>query len=212
MGVGQFIKSSLLDTCTFFWSVLVGYNLSQTRTLTEFWPSITQSSGQTTCSWITFRQLLYWGMGTVSSRRRKSICGKEGTMCQLQKVHSLFVIVPGLVNCCMRDFKWVPKHKTKRSQRFSIVSYYQTQQRCRCSDAPTKIHYWDFNYSLQGQICHKYVCRRDKAHLAELCQTVKDIHQNIILYASLQSTELKSHLDKQPSLKALKQWVPLFLS
>lgn len=73
----------------------------------------------------------------------------------------------------------------------------------RCSHKRGKIHYWDFNYSLQGQICHKYVCRRDKAHLVELCQTVKDIHQNIILHASLQSTELRSHLDKQPSLKAL---------
>lgn len=26
VGVGQFLKSGLLDMCTFLWSVLVGYN------------------------------------------------------------------------------------------------------------------------------------------------------------------------------------------
>lgn len=130
--------------CTFLWSVLVGYNWRNPGRQLK-----TQPSGQTPCSWIIFPWLLYWGMEMVSSRWWRTICWKGGRIFQPYSVAA---------NCpftfCFWDRsdemrqeklqtekrirKWVPKHITKRSQRFSIVCYYQTQQRCRCSNAPTR--------------------------------------------------------------------------
>lgn len=105
-----------------------------------------QSSGQTARSWITFPWLC-WGDGDGVMQSREERLWEQRKNILIMVLQNSFTFCyygrsdemqHKKLQTAKRIRECVPKHTTKRSQRFSIICYYQTQQRWSCSDAPTR--------------------------------------------------------------------------
>lgn len=138
VGVGQFIKSSLLDMCSFLWSVLVGDNVRQTEVLTGLWASIENTNLGSNLVYLDYLLLIVilgHGDSAIKEReehlweRRKNLPASFAAA----KCTFFFFLLDTSDEMqhenhqtAKRITKCVPKHITKRSQRFSGVCYYQT--------------------------------------------------------------------------------------
>lgn len=129
-----------------------------------------------------------WGIEVVSSRSRRNV-NRKGERTSLPhfvtaKFTLTFVIWIGLMKGSERSFRLqkglesvsqITQQRGHRGFQSSVITRHNKYAGAVRLPQEGK-NYCDFNYSLQGQICHKHVRRWDRARLAELCQTVKNIY------------------------------------